>query len=315
VGALKVSVVIVTYRRAWALPHSLSTLVNQTRVPDEVIVILKPSDDGSEEVISKFSQHLSIKLLVQRGGNVIQAYQVAIDNSSSDIILFLDDDALAEEKWIEKYVNLFETLPNAGGIGGDVYVALLNKNSPVKTRVLFNKPLRPTRNIIYRKRHLPEFANYDCWISVAGLLGSKGVSRKGVYKSINLIGTNMGFRREAITGCPIAELYRRSKKGFRFEQILAYYARKKGFDVYEVRGPRAPAVWHLMHKQSLTRSRGFWHEFWLYYDEYSTFWRLRKLGANVSLLAYLVSVGFALRSLRKRPAQPLGALYALIRKC
>jgi len=315
VNALKVSVVIVTYKRAWALPHSLSSLVSQTRAPDEVVIVLKPSGDGSEKVISKFSQYLPIKLLVQREGNVAQAYQMAIDNASYDIILFLDDDAFAEEKWIEKYINLFETLPNAGGIGGDVYVALLNKNSLIRTRVLFNKPPKPTRNIIYRRRRLPEFANYDCWISAAGLLGSKGVSRIGVYKSIGLIGTNMGFRREAIMGYPIAELYKRSRKGFRFEQILAYYTRKKGFDVYEVRGPQAPIVWHLVHKQSLTRSRGFWHEFWLYYDEYAMFWRLKKLRAEVSLLAYLVSVGFALRSLRRRPAQLLGALYALISRC
>jgi hypothetical protein len=41
----------------------------------------------------------------------------------------------------------------------------------------------------------------------------------------------------------------------------------------------------------------------LYYDEYATFWRLKKLGAEVSLLAYLVSVGSALRSLRRKPAQ------------
>ncbi len=97
VVALKVSVVIVTYKRAWALPHSLSSLVSQTRMPDEVIIVLKPSGDRSEEVISKFSQHLPIKLLVQREGNVVRAYQMAIDNASSDIILFLDD-AFAEEK-------------------------------------------------------------------------------------------------------------------------------------------------------------------------------------------------------------------------
>jgi hypothetical protein len=45
------------------------------------------------------------------------------------------------------------------------------------------------------------------------------------------------------------------------------------------------------------------------------FWRLKKLRAEVSLLAYLISVGSALRSLRRRPAQLLGALYALISRC
>jgi hypothetical protein len=53
----------------------------------------------------------------------------------------------------------------------------------------------------------------------------------------------------------------------------------------------------------------------LYYDEYATFWRLKKLGAEVSLLAYLVSIGSAPRSPRRMPAQLLGALYALISRC
>ena len=51
----------------------------------------------------------------------------------------------------------------------------------------------------------------------------------------------------------------------------------------------------------------------MYYDEYATFWRLKKVRAEASSLVYPVSVGSALRSLR-RPAQLLGALYALISK-
>lgn len=41
--------------------------------------------------------------------------QTAIDNAEGDVILFLDD-AVAEERWVEKYENLFNSMPNAGGI-------------------------------------------------------------------------------------------------------------------------------------------------------------------------------------------------------
>ncbi len=36
------TVAIVTYRRVW-MPHSLASIVNQTRKPDEVVIVLKPS--------------------------------------------------------------------------------------------------------------------------------------------------------------------------------------------------------------------------------------------------------------------------------
>jgi len=67
---VKVTVAIVTYRRAWALPHSLASIANQTRKPDEVVIVLKPSGDSSEEVIRSFSSQLPIKLVVQVKGEL-----------------------------------------------------------------------------------------------------------------------------------------------------------------------------------------------------------------------------------------------------
>jgi hypothetical protein len=83
---------------------SLQT-VNQTRKPEDVVIVLKPSGDGSEEVMGSFSTQLLIKLVVQGRGNFIDAVQTAIDNARGDVILFLDD-AVAEERWVEKYENL-----------------------------------------------------------------------------------------------------------------------------------------------------------------------------------------------------------------
>jgi glycosyltransferase involved in cell wall biosynthesis len=40
-----VSVIIPTYKRAWALPYVLSSLARQDVKPSEVIIVLKPSND------------------------------------------------------------------------------------------------------------------------------------------------------------------------------------------------------------------------------------------------------------------------------
>ena len=53
---------------------------------------------------------------MQEHGNFTDAYQIAIDNASGDIILFIDYDAVAEERWVEKCVQLFEELSSAGGL-------------------------------------------------------------------------------------------------------------------------------------------------------------------------------------------------------
>jgi glycosyltransferase involved in cell wall biosynthesis len=53
-----------------------------------------------------FSSQLPIKLVAQERGNFTNAVQMALDNAKGNVILFLDDDAVAEKRWVEKYENL-----------------------------------------------------------------------------------------------------------------------------------------------------------------------------------------------------------------
>jgi glycosyltransferase involved in cell wall biosynthesis len=156
---VKVTVAMVTYRRrAWALPYSLTSIANQTRKPEDVVIVLKPSGDGSEEVMRSFSTQLPIKLVVQERGNFTNAVQMAIDNAKGNVILFLDDDAVAEERWGEKYENLFNSLPNVGGISGKSHKAYIKSGKVVKTHEPFYDE-KPPRNAFHRKP-LPEYVNY-----------------------------------------------------------------------------------------------------------------------------------------------------------
>lgn len=55
---MRISVAIPTYRRAWSLPMALDSLLRRSRRPDEVLVVLKPSGDGSEEVLRRYEGDL-----------------------------------------------------------------------------------------------------------------------------------------------------------------------------------------------------------------------------------------------------------------
>jgi glycosyltransferase involved in cell wall biosynthesis len=149
---------MVTYRWARALPYSLTSVDSQTRKPEEEVIALKPSGDGSEDVIRCFSTQPPIKLVVQERGNFTNAVQTAIENARGDVILFLDYDAVAEERWVEKYENLFDSLPNVGGIGGKSHKACIESGKVVKTHEPFYDE-KPARNAFYRKP-LPEYVNY-----------------------------------------------------------------------------------------------------------------------------------------------------------
>ena len=154
---MKVTVAIVTYRWARTLPYSLTSVDSQTRKPEKEVIALKLSGDSSEEVIKSFSSQLPIKLVVQERESFTDAVQMAIDNARGDVILFLDD-AVTEKRWVEKYENLLDFLPNVGGIGGKSHKAYIKSGEVVKTHEPFYDE-KPPRNAFYRKP-LPEYVNY-----------------------------------------------------------------------------------------------------------------------------------------------------------
>lgn len=104
VKSMKISVVIPTHNRLAGLKNSLASLLRQTVLPDEVVVV----DDGSQEpvpeaVFDSFPAGVKVKLLRNEkpmGGN--NARNLGVLASTSDYIAFLDDDDAFKSNKIEE---------------------------------------------------------------------------------------------------------------------------------------------------------------------------------------------------------------------
>ncbi|MEL9991229.1 MAG: glycosyltransferase [Thermoproteus sp.] len=305
---MRASVLIVTYRRAWSLPLLFEGLVRQTVQPDEVVVVLKPSGDGSEKIIGEYQNVLPIRLYIQEEGYAIHAYEMAIKKAEGDVLLFIDDDAVPHNEWVERYLRLFEKLKDAGAIGGLTLKGYLVNGRLVTTDdSLFGN--EGTRDVFYR-RPIPQLSDYCRWISISGYPGSKPC-HSPMIKSVLLSGNNMGFRADAIGELSLTELYKRSRKAYAFEFLLAVNAVLRGFNTYHVVDKDiAPLSWHIeSHKDSLTRRSKFFDRFWLYYDREKLYFRLRRLGVKLSPLAYIAAT---LANMRRDPLPKLlSFLYTL----
>lgn len=100
------------------LANALQSLVDQKTKPTEVIVVVRETDNDSQVVIQQFQAKLNLKQLnVDRPG-VIIAENRGIKEIKTDLTLFLDDDAVAPDNWIESIVHFFTTHPDASAIGG-----------------------------------------------------------------------------------------------------------------------------------------------------------------------------------------------------
>jgi len=112
---VKVSVVICTYNRKEALRVTLDALRYLRYRDFEVIVVLGPCTDGSEEMLAAYLP--DIKLTHCDITNLSKARNIGIAQASGDIVAFLDDDGIPEPDWLDKLVRGYHSA-RIGGVGG-----------------------------------------------------------------------------------------------------------------------------------------------------------------------------------------------------
>lgn len=93
-GKPAVSILIPTFKRAHLISYVFEGLRKQTYKDFEVVVVLKPSGDGTEDIVKKYKKWLNINLIFQNRGYVVDALNLGFENAQGKIIAFLDDDAI-----------------------------------------------------------------------------------------------------------------------------------------------------------------------------------------------------------------------------
>jgi glycosyltransferase involved in cell wall biosynthesis len=140
---MKITVVIPLYNKKETIIRTLNSVLNQTVLPLDILVINDGSTDGSDEEVIKL-QHPSIRLLNQPNAGVSSARNKGIQEAKGDWIAFLD----ADDEWNENYIfeinNLFNTNNNLYAIGTNYY----HKNMEVLSINLLNKTHFIKNNII-----------------------------------------------------------------------------------------------------------------------------------------------------------------------
>ena len=135
-----VTILIPTYKRAHLIDFVLNGLTKQTYKNFEVLVILKPSGDGTENIVLKWSDYIKTRLIKQTQGYVLDALNLGLEAAKGKIILFLDDDVIPFPDLVQNHVKLY-TLPIIGGVAGDVLKTPL-KEEEIEILVLHKESLR-----------------------------------------------------------------------------------------------------------------------------------------------------------------------------
>lgn len=117
--SLTLSVIIPTIGREAELLSVIDSLHQQTRLPDEIVVI-DQNNPPSEKVSKALSQSKLVKHFIFPDAGVCKNYNRGIERASSKVILFLDDDVEISSDLIENHLKNYLHDPKVGGVAGGI---------------------------------------------------------------------------------------------------------------------------------------------------------------------------------------------------
>ena len=113
VGSRLVSVIIPAYNAKATLGRCLATLSEQTRPPNEIIVV----DDGSTDGTADLARRYDVQVISQANAGPAAARNAGARAARGDLLLFTDADCAPAPDWVEQMVAPFADPAVAGAKG------------------------------------------------------------------------------------------------------------------------------------------------------------------------------------------------------
>ncbi len=117
----KISVIICTRNRLDDFQVALESLLNQSRLPNEVLVVDSSDSREVEEYIGSISIPVKVNYIHSEPGLTLQR-NVGVRSSEGDLIIFFDDDVDLDESYLSEVEKIFvcDAKDEIGAVGGRI---------------------------------------------------------------------------------------------------------------------------------------------------------------------------------------------------
>ncbi|PZP55867.1 MAG: glucosyl transferase [Micavibrio aeruginosavorus] len=154
---MRISVVIPNYNYAGFLPFAIDSLLNQSTMVDEIIVVDDGSTDGSRDVINSYGDKI-ISIFQENAGQAA-AISAGFERATGDIICLLDSDDVFFTDKIRILKDLYQGNEKAGWIFHDLLHIQADELAGFKYPVINN--LNNIKRIDERKAMTNGSSGYD----------------------------------------------------------------------------------------------------------------------------------------------------------
>lgn len=137
-----ITVGIPTYKRPDTIKLVTESLLKQTIIPNKIIIFDSSEDNKTELVLKELISHnksLFIYKHIKKRVELPKARNKILDLTKTEIITFLDDDAVPKEKFIETIIWCFKNISELEGATGP--------------SINVDKQLKPLEKIIYDNKN------------------------------------------------------------------------------------------------------------------------------------------------------------------
>ena len=174
--AATISVVLCTYKRPGDLARCLHAVEQQTRTPEEVLVVVQKTDGATRDYLAhRVPEPLPLRIILVQQPGTVAARNAGLFASTFDVVSMTDDDAAPRPDWLERILEHFRTNPRLGALGGRDQCFTAGLPQPASRDVV--------GKLLWNGKHVGNHA-----------LG------RGDPREVDLLkGVNMSFRREAAT--------------------------------------------------------------------------------------------------------------------
>lgn len=145
---MKISVIIPTYNGLNKIQRLLESLKNQTLIPDEIIIVIDGSTDGTHDFCLDYIHNFPKLIFINqsnKGRSITR--NIGADHASHDLLIFIDDDMILDQHFISSHFLHHSTLSNSLATGPQINMV---------SNFAFDK----FRNML-SKRWTTELLNYD----------------------------------------------------------------------------------------------------------------------------------------------------------
>jgi GT2 family glycosyltransferase len=153
------------------------SILNQTRLPDEIIVVDAGSSDGTAQALQRLAgeSRVSFTLLVEPGANIARARNRAIARARFAVIAVTDFGCQPRADWLEKIIAPFELQPETLVAAG-MYEPVTRSGEPTQQRGRWltleridpQTFLPSSRSLAFKKEAWQAVGGYPEWLTLTG---------------------------------------------------------------------------------------------------------------------------------------------------